>query len=85
MPAFGSKRLNSNRPRPGSHPERGHFTPEGEDHMTTWPSREQWAIEHRTFYNDDDIRVSAKAVDYATPEEIAAAVAEGRVAEVVEI
>jgi hypothetical protein len=46
--------------------------------MTTWPSREQWAIEHRTFYNDDDIRVSAKAADYASPEEIAAAIAEAK-------
>jgi hypothetical protein len=46
--------------------------------MTTWLSREQWAIEHRTFYNDDDIRVSAKAADYASPEEIAAAIAEAK-------
>jgi hypothetical protein len=35
-----------------------------------WPSREEWAKQRRTYYWDDDLRVSRKLQDYATPEEI---------------
>jgi hypothetical protein len=44
-----------------------------------WPSREEWARQHRTYYGDsDDLRVSDRLADYATPEEIAEALAEAK-------
>jgi hypothetical protein len=41
--------------------------------------REKWAKANRTWYGDyDELHVSRKASDYATPEEIAAALAEAK-------
>jgi hypothetical protein len=42
-----------------------------------WPTREEWAEHHRTFYFDmeDGVLVSSKAADYGTPAEIDAAAA----------
>jgi hypothetical protein len=39
-----------------------------------WPDREEWAKQQRTFYGDmaEDLRVSRKLADYASPEETAA-------------
>jgi hypothetical protein len=54
------------------------FYPSGkpEREPTKWPSREEWAECHRTLYTDEEFHVSQCAADYASSDEIEAAIAE---------
>jgi hypothetical protein len=52
------------------------------DHTRSWPSREEWAKGHRTYYaddaGDDALELSDQLTDYASPQEIADAIQEAK-------